>query len=82
MGMAMWPTTDMLTTDLKEITMAMITEIGDRGTTTIDKEGGPIILTMTPTEALETQAREVIGGMIEDHTPLSNNKVDTLNNNK
>ena len=48
--------------------MAMITEIGDHGTTTIDKEEGPIILTMTPTEALETQAKEAIGEMIEDHT--------------
>jgi hypothetical protein len=79
--MAMWPTTDMSTTDLKEITMDMITEIGDRGTTTIDKEEGPIILTMTPTEALEIQAKEAIGEMIEDHIPLSNNKVDILHNN-
>jgi hypothetical protein len=81
--MAMWPTTDMSTTDPKEITMAMITEIGDHGTTTIDKEEGPTILTMTPTEALEIQAKEAIEGMIEDHIPLNNNsKVDTLNNNK
>jgi hypothetical protein len=81
--MAMWPTTDMSTIDLKEITMDMITEIGDQGTTTIDKEEGPTILTMTPTEALEIQAKEAIEGMIEDHIPLNNNnKVDTLNNNK
>ena len=63
--------------------MAMITEIGDQGTTTIDKEEGPTILTMTPTEALEIQAKEAIEGMIEDHIPHNNNsKVDTLNNNK
>jgi hypothetical protein len=81
--MAMWPTTDMSTIDLKEITMDMITEIGDQGTITIDKEDGPIILTMTPTEALEIQAKEAIEGMIEDHILLNNNsKVDTLNNNK
>jgi hypothetical protein len=80
--MAMWPTIDMSTTDLKEITMAMITEIGDQGTTTIDKEEGPTILTMTPTEALEIQAKEAIEGMIEDHIPRNNNsKVGTLNNN-
>ncbi len=60
----------------------MITEIGGQGTTTIDKEEDPTILTMTPTEALEIQAKEAIEGMIEDHTLLSNNKVDTLNNNK
>jgi hypothetical protein len=36
---------------------------------------------MTPTEALETQAKEVIGEKIEDHIPLSNNKVDILHNN-
>ena len=78
--MAMWPTTDMSTTDLKET--AMITEIGGQGTTTIDKEEGPSILTMTPTEVLEIQAKEAIGGMIEDHIPLSNSKVDILNNNK
>ena len=59
----------------------MITEIGDQGTTTIDKEEGPTILTMIPIEALETQAKEAIGGMIEDHIPLSNNKVDILHNN-
>jgi hypothetical protein len=81
--MAMWPTTDMSTIDLKEITMDMITEIGDQGTITIDKEEGPTILTMTPTEALEIQAKEAIEGMIEDHILLNNNsKVDTLNNNK
>ncbi len=63
--------------------MDMITEIGDQGTTTIDKEDGPTILTMTPTEALEIQAKEAIEGMIEDHILLNNNsKVDTLNNNK
>ena len=78
--MAMWPTTDTSTTGPKEITM--ITEIGGQGTTTIDKEEDPTILTMTPTEALEIQAKEAIEGMIEDHTLLSNNKVDTLNNNK
>ncbi len=61
----------------------MITEIGDQGTTTTTgREEGPTILTMTPTEALETQAKEVIGEMIEDHIPLNNSKVDTLNNNK
>jgi predicted RNase H-like HicB family nuclease len=37
---------------------------------------------MTPTEALEIQAKEAIEGMIEDHILLNNNKVDTLNNNK
>ncbi len=63
--------------------MAMITEIGDQGTTTIGKEEDPTILTMTPTEALEIQAKEAIEGMIEDHTLRNNNnKVDTLNNNK
>ena len=59
----------------------MITEIGDQGTTIIDKEEDPTILTMTPTEALEIQAKEAIGEMIEDHIPLSNNKVDILHNN-
>ena len=62
----------------------MITEIGGQGTTIIDKEEDPTILIMTPTEALEIQAKEAIGEMIGDHIPLSNNKVDTLpsNNNK
>jgi hypothetical protein len=78
-GMAMWPTTDTSTTGPKETTM--ITEIGDQETTIIDKEEDPIILTMTPTEALETQAKEAIEGMIEDHIPLSNNKEDILHNN-
>ncbi len=62
----------------------MTIETGDQGIIIIDKEEDPIILTMTPTEALETQAKEAIEGMIEDHIPHNNNnnKVDTLNNNK
>ena len=63
--------------------MDMTIETGDQGIIIIDKEEDPIILTMTPTEALEIQAKEAIEGMIEDHILLNNNsKVDTLNNNK
>ncbi len=63
--------------------MAMTIETGDQGIIIIDKEEDPTILTMTPTEALEIQAKEAIEGMIEDHTLRNNNsKVDTPNNNK
>jgi hypothetical protein len=78
MEMVMLPTTDMLTTDPREI--ITMTEKG--GTiTTIDLEAGPIILTMTRTEVLGILDKEVTGqGMTEDHT-LSNNSKATLDNN-
>ena len=76
--MGMLPTTDMLTTDPREIITT--TERGGT-TTTIDLEAGPTTLTMTQTEALGILDKEVTGqGMTEDHTLSSHSKV-TLDNN-
>jgi hypothetical protein len=78
MEMVMLPTTDMLTTDPREIITT--TEKGGT-TTTIDLEADPIILTMTQTEVLGILGKEVTDqGMTEGHT-LNNHSKATLVNN-